>query len=78
MYVYDLFSPHNGIATGNALILIFSPINYNSNFFHRIIINLLLLYRLSYFVFCLLVFCVLLRTRANFVIVLWAVKFARI
>jgi hypothetical protein len=45
--------------------------------FHGIIINLLLLFRLPYFVSCLLVFCALLRTRANFVIGLWAVKFAR-
>jgi hypothetical protein len=35
--------------------------------FHGIIINLLLLYRLPYFVFCLLAIFVL-RTRANFVI----------
>jgi hypothetical protein len=41
--------------------------------FHGNNMNLLLLYRLPYFVFCLLVF---LRTRANFVIGLWAVKFA--
>jgi hypothetical protein len=45
--------------------------------FHGFIINVLLLYRLPYFVFCLLVFCVPLRTRANFVIGLCAVKFAR-
>jgi hypothetical protein len=43
-----------------------------------VIINLLLLYTLSYFVFCSYTyFCVFLRTRANFVIGLCAVKFAR-
>jgi hypothetical protein len=36
------------------------------------------LYRLSYFVFCsLIIFCVFLYTRANFVIGICAVKFAR-
>jgi hypothetical protein len=46
--------------------------------FLGIIINLLALYRLSYFVFCSLnCFCVFLYTRANFVIDLCAVKFAR-
>jgi hypothetical protein len=40
-----------------------------------IFINLLLIYRLPYFLFCLLVFVFL---RANFVIGLWAVQFARI
>jgi hypothetical protein len=43
-----------------------------------IIINLLPLYRLSYFVFCSFnYFCVFVCTRANFVIGLCAVKFAR-
>jgi hypothetical protein len=45
--------------------------------FLGIIINLFLLYRLSYFVFCsLIIFCVLLCARVNFVIGLSAVKFA--
>jgi hypothetical protein len=43
-----------------------------------IIINLLPLYTLSYFVFCSYTyFCVFLYNRANFVIGLCAVKFAR-
>jgi hypothetical protein len=42
------------------------------------IINVLPLYTLSYFVFCSYIyFCVFLYTRANFVIGLCAVKFAR-
>jgi hypothetical protein len=46
--------------------------------FLGIIINLLPLYRLSYFVFCSFnYFCVFLCTRANFVIGLCAVIFAR-
>jgi hypothetical protein len=32
MYVYSPFAPHNGIAIGNVLILIFSLINANFNF----------------------------------------------
>jgi hypothetical protein len=32
MYVYSPFSPHNGITTGNVLILLFSPINVSFNF----------------------------------------------
>jgi hypothetical protein len=68
MYAYIPFSPHNGITSVNVLILLYSPINDNFNF-HGIIINLLLLYRLPYFVFLFVnYFCVLLRTRANFVI----------
>jgi hypothetical protein len=56
---------------------ILSPVNANFNFF-VIIINLLPLYTLSYFVFCSYTyFCVFLCTRANFVIGLCAVKFAR-
>jgi hypothetical protein len=46
--------------------------------FHRIIINLLVLYRLPYFVFCFLVFLCPTTYSANFVIGLWAVKFTRI
>jgi hypothetical protein len=46
--------------------------------FLGIIINLLPLYRPSHFVFCSInYFCVFLCTRANFVIGLCAVKFAR-
>jgi hypothetical protein len=46
--------------------------------FLGIIINLLPLYTLSYFLFCSYTyFCVFLYTRANFVIGLSAVKFAR-
>jgi hypothetical protein len=46
--------------------------------FLGIIINLLTLYRLCYFLFCSYTyFCIFLYTRANFVIGLCAVKFAR-
>jgi hypothetical protein len=46
--------------------------------FLGIIINVLPLYTLSYFVLCSYTyFCVLIYTRANFVIGLCAVKFAR-
>jgi hypothetical protein len=44
MYEFYSFSPHNGITITNELILRFSPVNDNS--------ELLLLYKLSYFVFC--------------------------
>jgi hypothetical protein len=79
MYVYCPFSPHNGITTGNVLILFFSPVNANFNF-AWIYINLIAVYILSYFVFRILFFnyfCVFLCTRANFVIGLCAVKSAR-
>jgi hypothetical protein len=33
MYVYCPFSPHNGITTGNVLILFFSPVKSNFKFF---------------------------------------------
>jgi hypothetical protein len=56
---------------------IFSPVNANFNLL-GITINLLPLYTLSYFVFCSYTyFCVFVCTRANFVIGLCAVKFAR-
>jgi hypothetical protein len=77
MYVYCPFSPHNGITIGNVLILFFSPVNANFIFL-AIIINLLPLYGLSCSVSCpLVMFLVLLCIRANFVIGLCAVKFAR-
>jgi hypothetical protein len=42
-----------------------------------LVLLLLLFYKLSYFVFCFANFyCFFLRTRANFVIGLWAFKFA--
>jgi hypothetical protein len=72
MYAYGPISPHND-SHWKCTYLTFSPINDNL-IFHGIIVNLLLLYRLPYFLFCLLVFLCLLRTRANFVIGLWAVS----
>jgi hypothetical protein len=79
MYVYCPFSPHNGITTGNVLISLFSPINDNFNFswnYYKCIAIAITETAL----FCILFvsyFCVLLRTRANFVIDLCAVMFAR-
>jgi hypothetical protein len=76
MYVYCPFSSHNGITIGNVLTF-FSHLLMLTLFFLGIIIILLPLYRLSCFVSSPLVnFCVLC-TRANFVIGLCAVKFAR-
>jgi hypothetical protein len=54
MYEYDLFSPHNGIATGNILILLFSPINDNFNFYMELLLmysytDCLILYFVCYF-----------------------------
>jgi hypothetical protein len=60
------------------LFTLFSRLLMLTLIFLGIIINLLPLYRLSYFVFCSFnYFCVFLCTRANFVIGLCAVKFAR-
>jgi hypothetical protein len=54
MYAYNPFSPQNGITTRNGLSY-FSHLLMITLILHGIIINLLLLYWLSYFVFCLLV-----------------------
>jgi hypothetical protein len=60
------------------VLTLFSRLLMLTLIFLGIIINLLPLYRLSYFVFCSFnYFCVFLCTRANFVIGLCAVKFAR-
>jgi hypothetical protein len=70
MYAYDLFSPHNCIATWSALTLLLSRINGNFNSY-GIIINLLLLYDYIIFYFICYLSCVL-RTGVNLVIGLWA------
>jgi hypothetical protein len=60
------------------LFTLFSRLLMLTVIFLGIIINLLPLQTLSYFVFCSYTyFCVFLYTRANFVIGLCAVKFAR-
>jgi hypothetical protein len=60
------------------LCTLFSHLLMLTLIFLGIIINVLLLYRLSYFVFCFFnYFCVFLCTRVNFVSGLCAVKFAR-
>ena len=61
MYVYCPFSSHNGITIRNVLILFFSPVKAKLFYFFLfsflgIVTNLLLLYRLSYFLFCSLIF----------------------
>jgi hypothetical protein len=60
------------------VLTLFSRLLMLTLIFLGIIINFLPLYRLSYFVSCSFnYFCVFLCTRANFVIGLCAVKFAR-
>jgi hypothetical protein len=54
MYAYSPFSPHNDITTGMYLSH-FTQILIATLIFHGIITHLLLLYRLPYFVFYLLV-----------------------
>jgi hypothetical protein len=73
MYLYCPFWRLNIKTIWTILILFFLPVTANVNF-SWIIINLLPLYRLSYFVFCFNYFSVSLYTRANFVIGHGAVK----
>jgi hypothetical protein len=71
-YYYYYHPPHHH------LLSLFSRLLRLTLVFLGIIINFLPLHRLSYFVFCSFsYFCVFLCTRANFLIGLCAVKFAR-
>jgi hypothetical protein len=54
MYVYITFSPHNGITTGNVLILLFSPI-------------IAIIYTALFCIWLVGYFSVFLHTRANFI-----------
>jgi hypothetical protein len=82
MYEYYPFSSHNGITVANVLILIFSPVNDNFDLTWNYYYYYYYHYHYYYYtncviLFCLYVFSLFLRTRANFVIRLWAVNFVR-
>jgi hypothetical protein len=75
MYIH-YFSSHNNINIVNVHILLFSPLNDNSDLLMELsllsLLLLILLYKLLWFI-C----CFFLLARTHFVISLWAVKFTR-